>query len=82
MGFSIDLSDQHRVRQEINTRKSFTDCYKKVAWQFYARHKHKKLCKTPLVHTEDMQAAIVQAVNRVVGSKADIIDLCKKALNR
>lgn len=41
-----------------------------------------KLCQTPLVHPEEMQAAFVQAINRVVGSKAKIIDLCEKALNR
>ena len=59
-----------------------TDCYKKVVWQCNAKYKHEKLCQTPLVHTEEMQAAFVQAINRVVGSKAEIIDLCEKALNR
>ena len=34
------------------------------------------------MHTEEMQAAFVQAINRVVGSKAEIIGLCEKALNR
>ena len=59
-----------------------TDRYKKVVWQCNAKYRHEKLCQTPLVHTEEMQAAFVQAINRVVGSKAEIIDLCEKALNR
>ena len=51
-------------------------------WQCNAKYCHEKLCQTPLVHTEEMQAAFVQAINRVVGSKAEIIDLCEKALIR
>ncbi len=51
-------------------------------WQCNAKYRHEKLCQTPLVHTEEMQAAFVQAVTRVVSSKAEIIDLCEKALHR
>ena len=59
-----------------------TDRFKRVVWQCNAKYRHEKFCQIPLVHTEEMQAAFVQAINRVVGSEAEIIDLCEKALNR
>jgi molybdenum cofactor biosynthesis enzyme MoaA len=50
-------------------------------WQCNAKHRRQTACRTPALRSEEIQESFVQAVNRIIENKADIIRTCEAVLS-
>ena len=55
--------------------------YKATVWQCNAKHRGDTACKTPALRSEEIQRSFVQAVNRIIDNKAEIIRTCETVLD-
>ena len=56
--------------------------YKATMWQCNAKHRGDTVCQTPALRSEEIQQSFVQAVNRVISNKAEIIRTCEVVLDK
>ena len=50
-------------------------------WQCNAKHRGDTVCRTPTLRSEEIPSSFVQAVNRIIDNKAEIIRICEVGLN-
>ncbi len=55
--------------------------YKKTVWQCNAKHRGDTACRTPALRSEEISRSFVQAVNQIIGNKAEIIRTCEAVLD-
>ena len=55
--------------------------YKATVWQCNAKHRGDTTCQTPALRSEEIRRSFVQAVNRIIGNKAEIIRTCDAVLD-
>lgn len=55
--------------------------YKATVWQCNAKHRGDTACRTPAVRSEEIQKSFVEAVNRIIDNKAEIIRTCEAVLD-
>ena len=55
--------------------------YKATVWQCNAKHRGDTACRTPALRSEEIQRPFVQAVNRIISNKAEIIRTCEVVLD-
>ena len=50
-------------------------------WQCNAKHRGATACQTPALRSEEIQTSFVQAVNKIIGNKTEIIHTCEAVLD-
>ena len=54
--------------------------YQATVWQCNAKHRGHTNCSTPRLRSETIQKAFIQAYNRIIDNKAEIIHICETTL--